>query len=48
MQLMIDTTTTIRYNIRGNTPETEEMTMYLLVILLFPFMVLAEILKNSK
>lgn len=39
---------TIRYNARGNTPEMEEMTMYLLVILLFPLMVLAELLKNSK
>lgn len=40
--------TTMRYNTRGNTPETEKMTMYLLAILLFPFMVLAEILKNTK
>lgn len=39
---------TIQYNARGNTPEMEEMAMELLAILLFPLMVLAELLKNSK
>lgn len=39
---------TMQYNIRGNTLEMEEITMYLIVILLFPLMVLAELLKNSK
>lgn len=38
----------IRYNTGGKTPEMEEMAMELLAILLFPLMVLAELLKNSK